>query len=145
VDDLLEQLAEQLIEGMVGEQVVKYLKEKQPTLAINFIWPQVLKDRNNPKLNTLLGVAYWHEGKISDAKLHLQQALKVNPDELMPRYYLALSLAEERKYEDALKELQECLNRGHEDPAVYRGIASLSKKLDDGDSASISIHKQSED
>lgn len=131
MDDSLEDL---IVKGMIEKDtcatVVKCLNEKRYTDAINAVWPKLLKDKGNPYLTILLGIAYCHAEKNEDAELYLTRALEAIPNNFLARYTLARVFVQKKDYVSALEQLNELLSRGYEDDRVYSGIAALTDHFD---------------
>lgn len=63
--------------------------------------------------NMNLGVAYHELQQYDSAIVYTRKAILVNPKENLPYYYLAQSFAKNNKPEDALRYLQQALERGY--------------------------------
>ena len=85
---------EELITGsMLEKQIAGLIAEDKTLDAINVLWPQLLEDPENAVLNKLLGVAYLFYGDVDNAKLYLEKAIELNPEDSVSKYYLSAVVA----------------------------------------------------
>jgi pentatricopeptide repeat protein len=70
-----------------------------------------------------LGVAYHDQKQYDSAIVYIRKAILINPADNVPYYYLAQSYAKNNKPEDALRYLEQALQRGY---SLYEYIIAES-------------------
>jgi tetratricopeptide (TPR) repeat protein len=71
-------------------------------------------DPNYFTANLNLGVAYHDLQQYDSAIAYIRKAILINPKENLPYYYIAQSYAKNNKPEDALRYLEQALQRGYD-------------------------------
>jgi len=71
-------------------------------------------DPNYSTANLNLGVAYHDLKQYDSAIVYIRKAILINPKDNLPYYYLAQSFARNNKPEDALRYLEQALQRGYD-------------------------------
>jgi tetratricopeptide (TPR) repeat protein len=90
-----------------------YANLRNPDSAIIQYKKSLIIDPNYFTANLNLGVAYHELQQYDSAISYTRRAVLINPKENLPYYYLAQSFAKNKKPEDALRYLQQALERGY--------------------------------
>ncbi|HEU5165663.1 MAG TPA: tetratricopeptide repeat protein [Chitinophagaceae bacterium] len=87
---------------------------QHPDSAVVMYKRSLALDPNYFTANLNLGVAYHDLGQYDSAIAYIKKAILINPKENLPYYYLAQSFAKNNKPEDALRYLEQALQRGYD-------------------------------
>ena len=81
--------------------------------AVSMYKKAISLDQNYFTANLNLGVAFHDLAQYDSAIVYIRKAILINPRENLPYYYLAQSFARNNKPEDALRYLEQALQRGY--------------------------------
>ena len=87
---------------------------QHPDSAVVMYKKSLALDPNYFTANLNLGVAYHDLGQYDSAIAYIKKAILINPKDNLPYYYLAQSFAKNNKPEDALRYLEQALQRGYD-------------------------------
>ena len=97
-----------LLKGLTAHNKEKYND------AIN-IYSEILKRDIRNDIKTIIhvhrGMAYYSNGQIENAMKDFNEALQLDPDNSSARYYRALHSRINKKYDEALNDLEKCIEK----------------------------------
>lgn len=90
------------------------------------LWQRVLaSDPESAYVNFNLGTSLMEKRRLEEARIHLEKAVQLRPEELNQRYNLAVVLENMGQFDAALAEFRELTTRKHDFPPAHYHIALI--------------------
>lgn len=115
-------------EGSV-ERAVTLLRSGDYSRGIRLL--QILEklEPENPHLHFNLGAALSDKGKFDEARVHLHQAIQLDPDHIDARTTLGLTFARQGRHEEAVKVFEETAAKAPQNPFIWRALGGTLRLM----------------
>jgi tetratricopeptide (TPR) repeat protein len=111
------------------ERAVTLLRSGDYARGIRLL--QILEklESKNPHLHFNLGAALSDKGKYDEARVHLQQAIQLDPDHIDARTTLGLTYARQGRHEEAVKVFEETSAIAPQNPFIWRALGGTLRLM----------------
>ena len=112
--------------GLDKEELKGMLRMRLSAKILNLTIEGLVKKKpRDAQLQYALGAVLYLEANLTEAAVHLQESIRLQPDQLAPYYYLALVTRDQGNDAGAIQRLQDLLRRYPDHALSYEALGSL--------------------